>query len=252
MLASTTGSADSFVAPRPGPDLILVGGVPGAGKSTAIRHATADLTVRSLDPEQLQSRIRDLLPTEVPYRTYRSLVHVGHTLRVFWHLLRGPESASRLIVHDPGTRLRRRRLFVTLARARGWRTTLLFIDVDQAAARSGQWERGRVLGASAFDRHWLSWERLRPRLTGTEGSGPDDPDMILVDRDRAAATLRRLCLDWPGRNHPNGGDAGGGDYGKAASSSDLRSAGAKDAVIELRATSTRSSSDSDVCSSTAA
>ena len=180
MLASTVRSADFFVAPRPGPDLVLVGGVPGAGKSTAIRQATADQSaVRSLDPEQLQDRIRNLLPTEVPYRTYRSLVHVLHTLRVFLHLLQGPGSGPRLVVHDPGTRRRRRRLFVTLARARGWRTTLLYIDVDRAAARSGQWERGRVLDASAFDRHWQRWERLRSRLAGTEGwrSGRPQADL---------------------------------------------------------------------------
>ena len=241
MLASTTRSADSFVAPRPGPDLVLVGGVPGAGKSTAIRHATTDLSIRALDPEQLQDRIRNRLPTKIPYRTYRSLVHVVHTLRVFFDLLRGPGSAPRLVVHDPGTRPRRRRLLVALARARGWRTTLLYIDVERGAARSGQWERGRVLDASAFDAHWRRWERLRSRLTGTESSGPDDHEMILVDRDRAAATLRGLCLDPPGL-----------DYGKAANSSDLRSTGANDAVIELRAKSTRSSSDRDVCSSTAA
>ena len=251
MLASTTRSAESFVTARPGPDLVLVGGVPGAGKSTAIRQATADLTVRSLDPEQLQHRIRNLLSAEIPYRGYRWLVHVAHTLRVFWHLLRGPGSLPRLVVHDPGTRVRRRRLFVTLARVRGWRTTLLYLDVERSAARSGQWERGRVLDASAFDQHWLRWEGLRARLTGTEGPRSEDQQMILVDRDRAAATLRRLCLDQPDLIRTSGGAARDA-YGKAASSSDLRSIGANDAVIELRAKTTRSAFDSDVRSSTAA
>lgn len=244
MLKSAAGSATSHPAPRPWPDLVLVGGVPGAGKSTAIRRATADLVgVLALDPEQLQIRIRDLLPTAVPYRSYRSLVHVLHTARVFARLLRGPGSGPRLVVHDPGTRIRRRRLFLALARARGWRTTLVYIDVDRAAARSGQWERGRVLDASVFDRHWSRWQQLRSRLTGAENPEPTCVgSVILVDRDQAAGALRRLCSDQHRTDQPS----------RSANNAAFRSPEANDAVIELRANRTRSSSGRAIRSTTAA
>jgi predicted kinase len=181
---------------RAGGGLILVGGVPGAGKSTAIRAATADLdTVTVLDPEDLTAEIRGRLPGSVSYRVYRSLVHTTHTLRVVWRLLRGPGTGP-LVVHDPGTRRRRRRLFVRLARSRGWRTTLLWIDVDRHAARKGQIVRGRALQPSSFDRHWARWERLRatlpPALESVDIDGAEN--VILVDRDSAATVLRQLCV----------------------------------------------------------
>ena len=48
-------------------DLVLVGGVPGAGKSTAIARATDDLAhVGSVDPEHVSWWLRRRLPAEVP------------------------------------------------------------------------------------------------------------------------------------------------------------------------------------------
>ncbi|HEY5978463.1 MAG TPA: hypothetical protein VIT41_02405, partial [Microlunatus sp.] len=88
-----------------GYDLVLVGGVPGAGKTTAIARATDDLAhVGALDPEHVSWWLRRRLPAAVPYRTYRWIVHAGHTLRVLGHLLNGPVAGRRLVIHDPGTR----------------------------------------------------------------------------------------------------------------------------------------------------
>jgi hypothetical protein len=177
------------------PDVILVGGVPGAGKTTAIRRATADLVgVVVLDPEDRQRAIEQWLIEQwlpMPYRAYRWLIHLLHTVDVLVRLLRGPVVGQCLVVHDPGTRRRRRRLFVTLARARGWRTALLFLDVNRDAARTGQRIRGRVLRRSAFERHWSRWQQLRSGLVATE------QDVVLVHRDDAARVLRLFCLGLP-------------------------------------------------------
>jgi hypothetical protein len=185
-------------------DLVLVGGVPGAGKSTAIAGATDDLAhVRAVDPEHVTWWLRRRLPSQTPYRSYRWAVHLLHTLRVLVHLLNGPVVGRRLVVHDPGTRLRRRSLFLGLARLAGWRTVLLYVDVDRPAAQDGQRRRGRVV--RSFDEHWQNWEQLRPALiaepsaqssaqpSADPGSHPGAEPVRLVDRTEAATVLRRLC-----------------------------------------------------------
>jgi hypothetical protein len=178
-------------------DLVLVGGVPGAGKTTAIAQATDDLVqVGSIDPEHISWWLRRRLPAAVPYRAYRWVVHLGHTLRVLGRLLNGPVAGRRLVVHDPGTRAGRRRLFLGLAQLAGWRTVQLYVDVDRSAARDGQLRRGRVV--RSFDRHWLSWQRIRPALlVSPEQAARADPEgepVVLTDRADAANVLRRLCL----------------------------------------------------------
>lgn len=177
------------------PDLILVGGVPGAGKSTAIRRVAADRPeVVAADPDGLRAVLANLLPG-VSYRTYRPLVHVGHHLRVLGLLWRGPQTGRPLVVHDPATRPRRRRLFAALARARGWTPALVYVDVERQAARRGQFSRGRVVDPSSFARHWARWVALRGQLTSS--AGPADADdwiaILVVDRSSATAALSALC-----------------------------------------------------------
>ncbi|MFT4165220.1 MAG: hypothetical protein QM650_08250 [Microlunatus sp.] len=169
-------------------DLILVGGVPGAGKSTAIAQATDDLdSVQAIDPEHVSCWLRRRLPAGTPYRSYRWLVHLAHTVRVLTSLLIGPIPGRQLVVHDPGTRVRRRGLFLALAHLAGWRPILLYLDVDRSAAEEGQLRRGRVV--RSFDEHWQQWQVLRPTLARSVTSEP----VILVDRAHAGDTLRQLC-----------------------------------------------------------
>ena len=199
-LASSAGPATRTpVVPVPPQtrtfDLVVVGGVPGAGKSTAIVRATAGLDdVSTIDPEQVSAWLRQRLPSGIPYRGYRWLVHATHTIRVVAELVTGPVSGRRLVIHDPGTRIRRRNLLLALARAAGWRTALLYIDADRAAAIEGQRRRGRVV--RSFDEHWANWERLRPELTAQarrRQTLTEDEPVLLVDRADAVDALRRLC-----------------------------------------------------------
>lgn len=175
-------------------DLVLVGGVPGAGKTTAIARATDDLhDVLAVDPEHVSWWLRRRLPASVPYRAYRWLVHLLHTLRVLVHLIDGPTPGRRLVVHDPGTRRRRRSLFLTLAHLAGWRPVNVYVDVDRAAAQDGQLRRGRVV--RSFDEHWDSWQALRPVLRADADTARDP--VLLVERAEAASVLRDLCRPQP-------------------------------------------------------
>ncbi|MFE6647963.1 AAA family ATPase [Nocardioides sp. NPDC057772] len=175
------------------PHLLLLGGVPGAGKSTLIRQvADRHPDVRTLDPETATRWLAARLP-EVPYRLYRPLVHLWHAIATLVLVLLGPAVGHRtLLVHDPATRPGRRELLGRIARARGWRTSLVMIDVPRAAAIDGQYERGRLVRPESFDRHWHRWLDDQPRLltAATFGDADGSWDRVHVfDRARAAGRL---------------------------------------------------------------
>jgi predicted kinase len=180
--------------PDPMARVVLIGGVPGAGKTTAIARVAADRPdVDALDPEAFRDRIARLLPAGTAYATYRPLVHVLHALWVLVVLLRGPVSERTLVVHDPATRPRRRWLFASLARARGWDPVLIYVDVPRTLAEAGQVQRGRVVDPASFAGHWARWEALRKELTGNPDAidGARWSEVVLTDRDQAARELRR-------------------------------------------------------------
>jgi predicted kinase len=175
--------------------VVLVGGIPGAGKSTAIRGATAGRTdVVVVDSDTIRLALRSRLPNGLPYRYFRWLVHTTTAVWTVGVLLRGPRPGRRLVVHDPSTRPRRRRLFTRLARLRRWRPALLLVDVSRADAQRGQRDRRRIVRPAAFDRHWQRWLRLRQQvLVGpTAIDGGRWSGVWLTDRTEAAGALARL------------------------------------------------------------
>jgi predicted kinase len=177
--------------------VVLVGGLPGAGKSTAIQRATAGRTdVDVIDSDTVRRWLRSRLPNGLPYGRFRWLVH---TVTVIWMavaLVRGPRFGRRLVVHDPSTRPRRRRAFAGLARLRRWSPVLMLVDVSRAEALQGQRDRHRIVRPAAFDRHWTRWQQLR-QLALARPTAIDDGRwslVRLVDRADAAPTLAGLLV----------------------------------------------------------
>lgn len=184
------------------PPLIMVGGVPGAGKSTAMARVLPYLRgVDALDSEDERRRLSAIAPG-VPYPYLRPMVHAVHQTRALAELLRGPAGRNGLIVHDPATRPARLKVIGTLAQARGWRPVLIFIEVGREQALAGQRARGRIVDQDRFDGHWRRWADL-------DGS-PDDPhaadwrdaltawpEHYRVSRDEATELLGRLAgAEW--------------------------------------------------------
>lgn len=185
---AATGSPATRAPAMPPYDLVWVGGVPGAGKTTAIKAGADPVATETIDPEQVAHWLGRRLP-RLGYRAYRWVVHTVHTLRVVARLLAGPDHERLVVIHDPGTRILRRRLYAGLARAAGWRAVLLYLDVDRAAAQEGQRRRGRLV--RSFDAHWRNWEHQRPALAAGLPDADGEP-VLLVGRADAASALRAL------------------------------------------------------------
>ncbi len=197
--------------------VLLVAGIPGAGKSTLIHRlfGTAPADVLVLDSADIRAAFARRLGRGMPYRLYRPVVHTVHYARIAaWTL--GPR--RNLVVHECGTRDWARRTMALLAALRRRHAHLLFLDTPPEAALAGQRSRGRVVGTGSFLRHSRRWTRLRcavdmtaaPPVAGsgatraeavrTRPSGVPDlrregwASVRRLDRDDAAA-LRAIYFD---------------------------------------------------------
>lgn len=194
-------------------DFVLMGGLPGSGKSTALARLAPDLVgVRVLDPERLHRALAARLPQRTPYRAYRWLVHTLHYVFVTLHVLAGPygvrlTGVDRVVVHDPATRTRRRRLLGRAAQWRGWHPAVVYLDVDPALARQGQVVRGRVVGDQSYAGHVERWGRLRGDLVvGAPVEGWRR--VVMTDREGAVGALRAELACPPGRSARDRGTVG--------------------------------------------
>ncbi len=167
------GPAPAGDAPRA---LVVVGGLPGGGKTTMVRRLLGDgvAGVTSLDSEQVAARWRT--GSRVPYRLMRPLVHTQHRLRVL-RAVAGP--APVVVIADPWTSRWWRPVVLGTARAAGRAVRLVLLDVSPEDAAEGQRLRGRRIPEGRMRRHGLRWARLL--RTASEG-----PGVLVLDRRRAA------------------------------------------------------------------
>ncbi|MEV6065283.1 AAA family ATPase [Nocardia sp. NPDC052001] len=172
---------------------VIFTGVPGAGKSTALRKLFGDypdavepalspMGALLVDSHQSrkwwQRRLR-----AVPYPLLLPIVHLTHYLRIRTALRHadGP-----VIIHDCGTRNWVRRLVAAWARGVGRPVHLVMIDASAELARAGQVSRGRTVSQLSFQWHCMRWQRLMDRAGA--GVKPDPAPESVVILDRAAVT----------------------------------------------------------------
>lgn len=158
----------------PSDSVVVVAGVPGAGKTTLIRRAVDRAAVRVIDTaDRREKGVRGAVP-----------LYAGHYLRIA-----GAIAARRpAVIHSRGTHAASRRLIVLLAALRGRSAHLVLIDADRASAEAGQRARGRAVGERQMRRQVARWRRLvgtvradgRPRGEGWRS-------VTLLDRAEAAA-----------------------------------------------------------------
>jgi hypothetical protein len=159
LLPATSDRPMALAVPRR--DVLVVAGLPGAGKTTLLREVAGagDLV---LDPQELGDHLRRKLPSWVPYRWYRPVVHVWHRGGVVVRLVRGDDG---LIIHEPGGRPRWRRHLVRLARSRGSAVHLLVVRADPAEAEEGRHRRQRTLPRGRAARHELEWAEMLEEIS---------------------------------------------------------------------------------------
>ncbi|HEV7975924.1 AAA family ATPase [Amycolatopsis sp.] len=144
-------------------DLVVVAGLPGAGKTTMLRHAADGVPV--LDSDQVRERLRAALPDALPYRCYRPLVHAWHRARILRQAVRddGP-----MVVHEPATRASTRALLAAVGAMTRRPVRMVWLDATAAQALAGQRVRGRMIRGRSFARHVRRAGRIREALLADE------------------------------------------------------------------------------------
>ncbi|TCO44857.1 AAA domain-containing protein [Kribbella antiqua] len=144
----------------PAGSVVVLAGIPGAGKSTLIRRLfpqaeQGEYGVQVFDSGHIRDRWAPRL-ARLPYSWWRPLVHLTYYARVLRAMRRG----GPLLVHDCATRPWVRQLIGWQARRSGLAVHLVLLDVPGDVARVGQQVRGRVVRSHSMDTHCRRWPRL--------------------------------------------------------------------------------------------
>jgi adenylate kinase family enzyme len=130
----------------PGNAVVVVAGLPGAGKTTLIRRITSRTAAVVVDTDE--QRRRGGRASNV--RHYRRIA------AAVW-------GRQPVVIHSRGTVGTLRRLICLLSFLRGRPAHLILLDAPRAAAEDGQRRRGRLVSRARMDREAARWERLLRR-----------------------------------------------------------------------------------------
>ncbi|WP_245746579.1 ATP-binding protein [Nocardia altamirensis] len=168
---------------------LVIAGIPGAGKSTALRRffgTTADGEGPAagpegsvvLDSQQARNRWRHRLDW-LPYPLWRPVVHIAHFagIRAALRDTEGP-----VVIHDCATFGWARRLISRWAFGYGRELHVILLDVPPTVARAGQHARGRRSHRITFTLHCFRWRRLMERLRAGGTMRPVPESLVIVDR----------------------------------------------------------------------
>jgi hypothetical protein len=145
--------------------VVVVAGIPGAGKSTLIRRAVDRSAVRVVDTDDQR---RD-------GGRASNVRHYAHIVTAVWG--RRP-----VVIHSRGTLGTLRRTITLLSSLRGRPAHLILLDVPREDAEAGQRARGRRVSRWKMDREGRRWARLRRRGARREGWS----SVTVLDRASAA------------------------------------------------------------------
>ncbi|MGP4017884.1 AAA family ATPase [Saccharopolyspora sp. 5N708] len=141
--------------------LVVLAGLPGAGKSTVLGKLHGSAGVSTLDSEQVRARLRKVLPARLPYRYYRPVVHLVHRTRIAWFCLR---ASGPVVAHEPATRATTRAMLLLFGWLTGRQRVLVWLHAEPREALAGQQARGRLIRPRSFLRHVRRAEEMHWKL----------------------------------------------------------------------------------------
>jgi hypothetical protein len=130
-------------------DVVVVAGLPGAGKTTLVTFEP-----RALDSDAVREAWAPRL-ARVPYSLWRPLVHARHWVAI-WRALKRSDG---VVVVRPFTSGWVRHGVLRAARRHHRAVHLVVVDATRAQARQGQRARGRTISGRAMRRHERRWAR---------------------------------------------------------------------------------------------
>ncbi len=155
--------------------VVVVAGLPGAGKSTLIDRAVDPAAWVVRDTDRLRARARGILRR-------RPLLYAWHYLGIVDAILgRRP-----VVVHSRGTRGGLRRAIAALSRAVGRPPVLVLLDASPEAARAGQHARGRVVSEAEMDGEAERWLALLAAAEAGRLTREGWRRVVVLDRAQAA------------------------------------------------------------------
>jgi predicted kinase len=152
----------------PSDAVVVVAGVPGAGKTTLIRRAVDRDVARVVDTDDRREAGR------------RRLLYPGHYARI----VAAVAGRRPVVIHSRGTHPAARRAIAALAAVCGRPAHLVMLDAARGEAESGQRARGRTVARAGVDRQLARWRRLMVRRPAHEGW----TSVVVLDRAQAART----------------------------------------------------------------
>jgi predicted kinase len=147
----------------PSDAVVVVAGVPGAGKTTLIRRGVDRDVARVVDTDD---------------RRRGPLLYLGHYARIAAAIAGGRP----VVVHSRGTHPAARRAIARLAAVRGRPAHLVLLDAGRDEADAGQRARGRTVAREEMDRQVARWRGLMARRPDGEGWA----SIVTLDRAQAA------------------------------------------------------------------
>jgi adenylate kinase family enzyme len=172
--------------------VVVVAGLPGAGKTTLIRRTTSRSAAVVVDTDDQRRR-----GGRASY-----VRHYAHIAAAVW-------GRQPVVIHSRGTVGTLRRLITLLSFLRGRPAHLVLLDAPRAVAEDGQRRRGRRVSRNTMDREAARWDRLLRR--GVRGEGWRS--VTVLDRATAAAVDG---LEWEATYNP---------WGRQASTRSVRGGG---------------------------
>jgi predicted kinase len=154
--------------------VVVVAGLPGAGKTTLIRRAVDRSIARVVDTDDRRRR------------RPQPFLYAGHYARI----LAAVAGRRPVVIHSRGTHAGLRRAIAVVAAVRGRPAHLILLDADPADADAGQRARGRIIARAEMARHAARWRTLMARRPIGEGWS----SLVVLDRGQAARTL---AIDFP-------------------------------------------------------